>query len=252
MTAIPAINWVYANGLGERDPASITDHDVLTSIEFDKTGEFLSVGDKGGRVIVFKRIRSKKKSRVDDFEYFTEFQSHEPGFDYLKSAEIEEKINAMEWINNKSSSLQMLSANDKTIKLWRLFYNKKRKYQSCQKISKGSGIVFPKSEIVEEDWDAMCRKEFSNAHNYHINSVSLSADGEHFLSADDLRVNIWNIENTKVTFSIVDIKPPNIDDLNEVITHAEFHPSRSDMFLFSSSKGLAHLCDARENTQFEK
>ena len=110
----------------------------------------------------------------------------------------------------------------------------------------------PKSEVVEEDWDATCRKEFTNAHNYHINSVSLSSDGEHFLSADDLRVNIWNIENTKTTFSIVDIKPPNIDDLNEVITHAEFHPSNSDMFLFSSSKGLAHLCDARMNTQFEK
>jgi len=65
-------------------------------------------------------------------------------------------------------------------------------------------------------------------------------------------VNIWNIETTKTTFSIVDIKPPNIDDLNEVITHAEFHPTKSDLFLFTSSKGLAHLCDARENTQFEK
>jgi len=54
MTGIPACSYVYANGLGERDPGSITDHDVLTSIEFDRTGEFLSVGDKGGRVIVFK------------------------------------------------------------------------------------------------------------------------------------------------------------------------------------------------------
>lgn len=67
------ISWVYANGLGERDPDNITDHDVLTAINFDKTGEFLSVGDKGGRVIVFKRIRTKKRSRVDDYEYFTEF-----------------------------------------------------------------------------------------------------------------------------------------------------------------------------------
>jgi serine/threonine-protein phosphatase 2A regulatory subunit B len=153
MTGIPSINWVYANGLGERDPASITDHDVLTSIGFDKTGDFLSVGDKGGRVIVFKRIRSKKKSRVDDFEYFTEFQSHEPGFDYLKSAEIEEKINSIEWIN-KSSSLQLLSANDKNIKLWKLYYNKKKKYQSCEKMSKGKSVAFPKSEVLEEDWDA--------------------------------------------------------------------------------------------------
>jgi serine/threonine-protein phosphatase 2A regulatory subunit B len=63
---------VYANGLGERDPSNISEQDVLSAISFDKTGEYLSVGDRGGRVIIFKRIH-KKKSRVDDYEYFSEF-----------------------------------------------------------------------------------------------------------------------------------------------------------------------------------
>jgi len=53
----------------------------------------------------------------------------------------------------------------------------------------------------------------------------LSPDGEHFLSSDDLRVNVWNIETNQTTFSIVDLKPPNLDDLSEVMTHAEFHPT---------------------------
>ena len=30
--------WVYINGLGERDPEQVTETDVLTSISFDKTG----------------------------------------------------------------------------------------------------------------------------------------------------------------------------------------------------------------------
>lgn len=72
-------------------------------MNFDKQGDYLSVGDKGGRVIVFKRVKNKKKSRVDDFEYFSEFQSHEPGFDYLKSTEIEEKVNSIEWVNLNNS-----------------------------------------------------------------------------------------------------------------------------------------------------
>lgn len=247
------INWVYANGLGERDPANITDHDVLSALSFDKTGEYLSVGDKGGRVIVFKRIRSKKKSRVDDYEYFTEFQSHEPGFDYLKSAEIEEKINAIEWVNVGNSPLQMLSTNDKTIKLWKINYQRKTELEgSSAALSKGGVIKIPKSRVVSEDWEATPRKEFSNAHNYHVNSLSVASDGEHFLSSDDLRVNIWNMETAQTTFSIVDIKPPNIDDLNEVITHAEFHPTIQEMFLISSSKGSTHVCDIRENSSFEK
>ncbi len=147
----------------------------------------------------------------------------------------------------------MLSTNDKTIKLWKVTENIKREIVgSCEELSKGGNIIFPQSKVLSQDWEAIPRKEFTNAHNYHINSLSVASDGEHFLSADDLRVNIWNIEKNDTTFSIVDIKPPNIDDLNEVITHAEFHPTVQEMFLFSSSKGQTHVCDIRQNSDFEK
>ncbi len=54
-----------------------------------------------------------------EFRYMTEFQSHEPEFDYLKSFEIEEKINKVRWVNQPSASRMILSTNDKTIKLWK-------------------------------------------------------------------------------------------------------------------------------------
>lgn len=50
---------------------------MLTSIKFDKTGDYLSFGDKAGRLIIFKRIKNRK-SRVVDYDYLMEFQSHEP------------------------------------------------------------------------------------------------------------------------------------------------------------------------------
>jgi len=98
----------------------------------------------------------------------------------------------------------------------------------------------------------MNRKTFDNGHNYHIHSLSLSPDGEHFLSGDDLRVNVWNLETNKVTYSIVDLKPPNIDDLSEVITHAEFHPQTQDLFVTTSSKGVTNVVDIRQNSTYEK
>ena len=55
-----------------------------------------------------------------EFRYMTEFQSHEPEFDYLKSFEIEEKINKVRWVNHPSQSRMILSTNDKTIKLWKV------------------------------------------------------------------------------------------------------------------------------------
>jgi serine/threonine-protein phosphatase 2A regulatory subunit B len=68
----------------------------------------------------------------------------------------------------------------------------------------------------------------------------MSPDGENFLSADDLRVNLWSLEQNLLAFNIVDLKPSNIEELSEVITHVEYHPKRSDVFLFSSSKG--YIC----------
>lgn len=47
------LNLFNMNSLGEPDPASISKHDLLSSIAFDKRGDFLSVGDRGGRVIIF-------------------------------------------------------------------------------------------------------------------------------------------------------------------------------------------------------
>jgi serine/threonine-protein phosphatase 2A regulatory subunit B len=114
-------SWVYINGLGERDQSNVTDSDVLTAISFDKTGEYLAVGDKGGRVIVF-RYGGLKNSKYFDYRYFTEIQSHEPEFDHLKSIELDEKVNSLEFVNHKNGALQFLSTNDRVIKLWRVEY----------------------------------------------------------------------------------------------------------------------------------
>ena len=94
--------------------------------------------------------------------------------------------------------------------------------------------------------------QFKNCHNYNINSLSVSPDAEFFLSADDLYINLWSLENENLAYQIVDLKPQNLQELTEVITHVEFHPKRSDVFLFSSSKGYICMCDLRVSSQFNK
>ena len=84
---------------------------------------------------------------------------------------------------------------------------------------------------------AQPRRVFSNAHTYHINSVDPSGDGEHFLSADDLRINLWSMEVADKAFTVVDIKPKNMEELKEVITCSIFHPQDAHMFMYSTSRG---------------
>ena len=188
--------------------------DVLSAVEFGPTGEYLATGDKGGRVVVFKQsARSPELAKAQGkvaYSFYTEFQSHEPEFDYLKSLEIEEKINCIRWCKNRGNGQFLLSTNDKTIKLWKIYEKDVIERANFNLLSddgssnnstaighaaKASKKIYtlkvPTVQSKRKAVTAVPRRIFSNAHAYHINSVSVNSDGESYLSADDLRINMW-------------------------------------------------------------
>jgi len=195
----------------------------------------LATGDKGGRIVIFKRAEE------ETYEPYAEFQSHESDFDYLKSLEIEERINQIQFLPPTNRSVFVLSTNDKTVKLWKVG---ERKLCHGGETARG-GSLFPTRVPKANTIVATPRRTYSNAHNYHINSISMNPDGETFVSADDLRINLWNHEIESECFNIVDIKPPSMEDLTEVITSCQFHPSHCHVMIHSSSKGTIKLGDLR-------
>lgn len=60
------------------------------------------------------------------------------------------------------------------------------------------------------------KRIFANAHSYHINSIAVNSDQQTFLSADDLRVNLWSLEVPNRCFNMLDIKPDDMTKLSEV------------------------------------
>lgn len=46
-----------------------------------------------------------------EYNVYSTFQSHEPDFDYLKSLEIEEKINKIRWLPQQNAAHFLLSTN---------------------------------------------------------------------------------------------------------------------------------------------
>jgi serine/threonine-protein phosphatase 2A regulatory subunit B len=243
--------WRFAQCFGEKgDLEEINEADIISAVEFDETGDYLATGDKGGRVVLFERNDTKKKC---EYKFYTEFQSHEPEFDYLKSLEIEEKINKIRWCKRQNAAHFLLSTNDKTIKLWKVF-EKSIKVVSENNLSDGmqkptsftrESLKLP--TLIHHDTiiTAVPKKIYQNAHTYHINSISVNSDGESYLSADDLRINLWNLEISNQSFNILDIKPVNMEELTEVITAVEFHPEHCNTFLYSSSKGTIKIGDMR-------
>ncbi|KAG6674402.1 hypothetical protein I3842_15G039400 [Carya illinoinensis] len=300
------LEWKFSQVFGERAAGEeVQEVDIISAIEFDRTGNHLATGDRGGRVVLFERIDTKDHggNRMDlermdcsinrhpEFRYKTEFQSHEPEFDYLKSLEIEEKINKIRWCQTANGALFLLSTNDKTIKFWKVQEKKVKKvcdlngdlsgaigngpvvcsststsskpcmenggcngnpfsYSSNNTSLPAGGIPslrLPVGNSNETSLAAKCRRIYAHAHDYHINSISNNSDGETFISADDLRINLWNLEISNQSFNIVDVKPANMEDLTEVITSAEFHPTQCNMLAYSSSRGSIRLIDMRQS-----
>lgn len=64
-------------------------------------------------------------------------------------------------------------------------------------------------------------------------------------AAADAGARVRLTRGAAVREDIVDIKPPNMEELTEVITAAEFHPSHCNIFMYSISKGAIKLCDLR-------
>ena len=61
-------------------------------------------------------FQSKKSNpKRGEYNVYSTFQSHEPEFDYLKSLEIEEKINKIRWLKRKNPAHFLLSTNGKHI-----------------------------------------------------------------------------------------------------------------------------------------
>ncbi|OVA11772.1 Protein phosphatase 2A [Macleaya cordata] len=300
------LEWKFSQVFGERTAGEeVQEVDIISAIEFDKSGDHLATGDRGGRVVLFERTDMrdheyrKDQERLDyqisrhpEFRYKTEFQSHEPEFDYLKSLEIEEKINKIRWCQTANGALFLLSTNDKTIKFWKVQEKKVKKISEMnvdpsKTVGNGSlagsststspkpylanggspqrsynylsnDFSFPPGGVPslhlpvvvashETSLVARCRRIYAHAHDYHINSISNNSDGETFISADDLRINLWNLEVSSQSFNIVDVKPANMEDLTEVITSAEFHPTHCNTLAYSSSKGSIRLIDLRQS-----
>ncbi|XP_062222751.1 serine/threonine protein phosphatase 2A 55 kDa regulatory subunit B beta isoform-like [Phragmites australis] len=265
---------------GQHNGALRDDADAISAIEFDGRGEYLAAGDHAGRVILFRRTdeddtRSLAEMERTDYagappprySYVTEFQSHEQEFDVLHSLEIGEKIKRVRWCARPNSSLFMLATNDRTVKLWKVSEHKAKKGNdqprrgtpalalqepysewAAKKTRSLSPDPAEHSEQVGDvgaGYSTRCRRVFARAHEYNINSISNNCDGETFVSADDLRINLWHLDVTGQCFNIVDMKPADMEDLVEVITSAEFHPSSCGLLAYGSSRGLVRLVDLR-------
>ncbi|OAF69233.1 hypothetical protein A3Q56_02991 [Intoshia linei] len=225
----------------------------ITCVQFSPDSCLFSIGDMNGNVNIYhKSSENRGIDKAVEFSLYSSFKSHEPEFDFLKSSDISEQIVQLKWLRRHSPSYFVLTTNHKIIKLWKLTERNTMPQglnfedDEGKRRERPSKLVIPRYTPTDTFVEALPRKIYQNAHTYQIHSISTNYDNMCFLSSDELRINLWNLEVSDNSYNVVDIKPECLEDLSEVITSTTFHPNQSSIFTYTTSIGGLRLCDMRQ------
>ena len=87
--------------------------------------------------------------------------------------EIDDKINDIQWLNAQGSNLFILTTNDRTVKLWKIYSTTKKDFKAMNKNTRTiQELEVPRVKTGGKDWKNVLKRSFPNLHTYHINSIS--------------------------------------------------------------------------------
>lgn len=246
------MEWRYNQFLGEKLSYNQIKNDpdnesfLVTNCKFSHDGKNCVVSDKGGRIIIFKKNDSNV-NKMQKLDYFYEFAGHEKEFDVHKSVEYGEEIRGLSILPPVcSNKLDILTASVRTIKLDRIYRDKVKSYGNSY--SNGT-LVVPKLSQVKSDLKHKTKKLFKFVHHHDINSISENTiNHNNFLSADDYKIHLWDLNVKSDVFNVVDIEGPVEADSPEKITKCVYSNYNPSLFAYGTNKGHIRLCDMRTSS----
>eukprot|EP01062_Namystynia_karyoxenos_P056329 TRINITY_DN47280_c0_g1_i1.p1 TRINITY_DN47280_c0_g1~~TRINITY_DN47280_c0_g1_i1.p1 ORF type:complete len:580 (+),score=131.23 TRINITY_DN47280_c0_g1_i1:87-1742(+) len=237
----------------------------ISCVAFDATGDHFAYGDRTGRCYVFKHegrmqpLQSRQAIELphlvnNGYRLIDVIEAYQPQLDTLNSMEIEARVNVIRFVKRGGSGIFFLSANDKTIKLWKVWERAQHiiepGYDPTQALLEGWTSL--KMPTVRRGDKGVWHKEvkvFAADHEYHVNSISVSSNMDNFLTSDDLTVHLWDVAHHERSLRVVDRKPEHMEELSETITSSAYHPRDPCQFVVASSKGVLTVYDLRRNMQ---
>lgn len=85
--------------------------------------------------------------------------------------------------------------------------------------------LFPKLRVYDKGLQIKHLKSFPKRHNFRINSLDLSINGQHFLSCDDDTLFVWNLEKPEAPHSLGD----RLRAVNLLSQHAPAVPVQGEL-----------------------
>ncbi|KAM3183617.1 hypothetical protein ACTXT7_009980 [Hymenolepis weldensis] len=242
---------------------------AISVLEFNKEGTHLAYGNSDGILSILELGQSRSDIGFSTHacsKPYQSFLSHEPEFDCLKSQSIEEKLTFIRWLNCSGPSHFLLSANERTIKLWRVAEVPVREMDNLnfptESGSRKKVAIRSNSDIKVPRWKprptdnkvvrVYNKKVYARGHGFSLTGLALFLDQQTFLSSDPLRINLWHYDVDYEAFTIVDLMPDRIEDITHLITGLTTSPSSPSLFAYSTNRGSIRICDTRSTALCDK
>ncbi|KAM7539914.1 hypothetical protein Aperf_G00000038296 [Anoplocephala perfoliata] len=242
---------------------------AISVLEFNKEGTHLAYGNSDGILSILVLGQSRSDTGLSTHacsKPYQSFLSHEPEFDCLKSQAIEEKLTFIRWLNSSGPSHFLLSANERTIKLWRVAEVPLREMDNLnfptESGSRRKVAIRTNSDIKVPRWRSRPsdnkvvrvynKKVYARGHGFSLTGLALFLDQQTFLSSDPLRINLWHYDVDYEAFTIVDLMPDRIEDITHLITGLTTSPSSPSLFAYSTNRGSIRVCDTRSTALCDK
>ena len=204
--------------------------DLITHLQTSSCNKYLFAGDASGRVVVFN-----KKHVTNDlyWEPINQYIGTEPQIDYLTNAATDNKITGIIPLQYNDNNIQTIVSDTKNIYIHKLF-NKKKKFNSNR-------VPFKMKRNTKFE----TKHKFVGGHRFYIHSIALSNTYQHILSADDLNINIWDINRPEKAFPIIDTTPTDLSTLKSTFTRMKIRNTQENIVYTSSSDGILSTFDTR-------
>jgi WD40 repeat protein len=179
---------------------------LVTDVHFSPDGLYSIVSDKGGRLIIFRK-NANTKVKNPKLAYHYEYAAHEKEFDRHKSCEYSEGIRAFTILENQNiNNIDILSAGFRNIKLDRVYNSRSCVFDTDLAQPTSSNITIPKLKETNYEVRHKTKAEYK-AHNNEIRSITNNKlFTNNFISADEYKVYLWDMNSTKEVYNPVDLE----------------------------------------------
>jgi serine/threonine-protein phosphatase 2A regulatory subunit B len=237
---------------------------IIAAMKMSENGKYLIIGDKGGRIIIFKRESREKHSHsnspnhhVNKLNYYFEYNAYEKDFDVHKSIEYNEVVRCIDVLPhnyNSQGKIDILSCGYRTIKLHRV-YNKKNNYylknNECNDIS---GLKLPIVKSNKTELSTKLRKNICLTNSTELNNIQVNKTfPEQFIACCSNKVHLFDLNHLNVAYVLFDLNNQEEDEAaEESLSVAKINNYNANLFTLGTTKGNIKVCDFRTTSDFSK